>query len=160
MTTREVSVDEIIEAAEKNGFIHCRGAWMFSTYPSINNNHDWLKAGDKGRPITSACIMGQVALNLGVEPTSLENALDTIKIVTNSWLKHHTGHSTLGVANAAINYNDHTKLSYNKIAEKVRAWLEPHRGKTFTLTEEKLFAKRKNENDKEYLARLETENEN
>lgn len=161
MTTREVSVDEIIEAAEKDGFIHCRGKWWTSTYPSFEETPTgyikWLTVGDIERPITTACILGQIAINLQVTDGDLEASLNQLRIKSTLWLERQGYNQEVGVGQAAIAYNDYTQLSYKEIAKKVRAWLEPHRDKTFTMQVYKTFAKRKNETDEEYLARVKAE---
>jgi hypothetical protein len=132
----EVTVDQIIEAVEQNGFIHCRNGWFKKEY-----NADYGE-----RPINEACIMGQVAINLGVTSDSLESGLNKLGTVSNKWLKHFSGDDgyEFGIAEAAIQYNDGSKLSYNAIAKKLRDWLEPYRGKTLKMQRYYYLARRKN----------------
>lgn len=144
MDTVEVSVDQIIESMEENGYIHCRGSW-FRDDDKFN-----IYGGTEEAPITQACILGQTALNLGVENLDLQNALNQLKIPTNPWLARRgysksEGWSEVGIGSAAIEYNDATDLTYNKIAAKVRGWLEPYRGKTFIMTKKEYIARKKDQ---------------
>lgn len=60
-----VTGKDILDAIEKNGFRHTRGEWFGDTdgYEAI-----------EGAPISKACVMGQAALNLGVNWEELMNA--------------------------------------------------------------------------------------
>lgn len=145
-----VSVDEVIEAANKNGYIHCRNGWFkddfgFSSSTTIDTT------GNEDNPIVQACILGQVAINLGVDFLSLEEELNALGTVNNPWLKKQAREAgyiaglDYGIAAAAIEYNDNSKRSYNEIARKLIDWLEPYRGKTLNMIPAKYIAKRKEE---------------
>lgn len=141
----KVTVDEIIEAAEKNGYIHCRHGW----FKDIRGSHpvQFLNTvGKELNPIVEACILGQVAINLGVEYNSLENELNDLGRVNSNWLKAQTGDKApWPIGSAAIQYNDGSQLSYNQIARKLIGWLEPYRGKTLVMEEATYHARRKGE---------------
>jgi len=104
METKKVTVAEVLEAIEKNGYKHIRGQWWGT---------EW---NDGPAVITSACVMGQAALNLGVSNSDLESKLNA---------------AADGLASTMINYNDDELPSgrhrkYSELKEIARNKFRPH----------------------------------
>lgn len=121
-TTKIVTGAEILAALEKNGFLHERG-WYDITFI------------DKVETITSACVMGQAAINLGVSMSDIEHVLDT---------------EADGLAGTMIHYNDSQTesgnyRSYSDLKKIARRRFKPYLTQKFEMHEAKYVAKRKSE---------------
>lgn len=91
----QVTIDDIIKAAEKNGFEWSQGEF-------------YNKTGD----ITKACILGQVALNLDISPNALLQELNNIWIEAN----HIRGYAGIAI----WVYNDDKATSYKDAVKHLK----------------------------------------
>lgn len=94
-----------IEALEKNGARQVRGAYI-------------QKQIEGGEEITYACAIGQMSLNLGLEPFSIH-----VELNRNSGdyrycpvCEDRLG-GTLGLGSLVVHFNDHHLWSYQQIAD-------------------------------------------
>jgi hypothetical protein len=94
-----VTIEELIAAAEANGYEHIRHAWFRDETGNSTGGYS------QQNTIVKACFMGQVALNLGVEADSLLLALN----------KHFAG-----LGNNIITWNDFNALPYKDILGKFK----------------------------------------
>lgn len=126
----KVTQEELLEAAKKNGFEHVAGYWFRSNNYNAYDS-DARVVGRKDEPITAACFMGQVAINLGVEGNSLFHALN----------EHF---ARLG--DNIVYWNDSEQNSYDKIYERVAEQISAFPlSKPLELRKAKYYAKRKGE---------------
>ncbi len=113
---------DIIEAIKKNGFNHSRGRWFGKSDKRINGQY--VRGSTV---ITSACVMGQAAINLGVDYTSLSKGEfnePTSKMIT---------------------LNDHRRLSYPELVAEAEKLFAPYLDTTISAKEKIYNAKRKGE---------------
>lgn len=136
----KVTIREVYEALALNGFRYVRGNWVVEDVKGVANG---------------ACILGQGALNLGVEPHtdlySLESQLNNFSVPVDSpW---HWFNS--GLAATIIHWNDRAKFSYDlhrhvyllrtykQVLKMAYDVLSPHFDKTITLRKRDWVYKRK-----------------
>ena len=98
-TVKEVTVEEVLDAMEKNGYRQAYGRYF------EYSDHDVDK------PVIAACAMGQAAINLGVRAESLDNFLS--KFIVDSW----------SMNSYIVEQNDVHHLSPKAIAGLIRTWL-------------------------------------
>ena len=123
-----VTTEQIIKAMEDNGYTHTRGSWFATHYDS------------RGKPvIVGACIMGQAALNLGIEE------VDVLTILNNAIAFDETRLTARGLGNIIMSMNDQIKAPYSKMLNKVKSNMEPFAGRRW-LVKKKKFRAIKQEN--------------
>lgn len=93
---KEVTVGDIIDAMERNGFRQARGAWVV-----LNQDGS----------VRRACAMGQAAINLGIDYEGMGKKLNDVTR-PNIYVE--------GLSNIIMELNDEIGLSCKAIAEKVR----------------------------------------
>ena len=112
-----VTVKQVFEALEKNGFEHIRGSWF--KFSETNSNL-----------VVGGCVLGQAAINLGVlQPIDSEDdyeidgslvaALDRIKPTTGKWNEERY---FSGLAEQIIYWNDKTKRINGKLVYALPTW--------------------------------------
>lgn len=97
-----MKVVEIIDAIEQNGYKQIRGNYIKFVEGVLGN--------ERGKEnVLGACAIGQAALNLNVQWSSLEDALENIMI-----------RQDMDLAATIIELNDSFGLSCQKIAKEIR----------------------------------------
>jgi hypothetical protein len=94
-----VTIEELIEAAETNGYVHSRGHWFADSQGQVLHKYS------KDHPIEQACFMGQIALNLGVHHSDLHSKLN---------------HYFDGLGADIIYWNDSKELEYEDILSRFK----------------------------------------
>lgn len=127
MTKRLVTAEDLIEAAERNGYKQSKNGWFKYEHGIATGN----SYGTPKNLIVEACFMGQVAINLGVDYGDLKYELDI-------------GFNDLG--SDIIRWNDGLKQSYGQILSKFKNRVEKTRSfKPVKIDKKKYNAKRKDE---------------
>lgn len=127
----DITVRDVYNALKQNGFEHIR--------------RDWTRADIEG-VITGACVLGQAALNLGVDANTysgnLVSALNAFEVSThNKWAFNKE--ETYGVGDTIINWNDKQDENglywvlptYADVVKMAYAVMRPHFDKPIHLTE-------------------------
>jgi hypothetical protein len=102
--TREITIDDVLDAIEKNGLEQTFGSF-FKT-----EGEDYVNNPPKSGKIIGACALGQAALNLGVNNFSLTDTLNLALPNTR-------------LGQRIIKMNDHKKRSFAHIANYYRTRL-------------------------------------
>lgn len=104
----EITVNDIIDAIEKNGITPSRGSYF---------------RYDEGQKIIAACALGQAAYNLKVTPTSLHASLSEINDLGDKIVTYNDG--------MAVDKNgDYRYHTYKEIVAYVRRFRKAHGHKT------------------------------
>jgi hypothetical protein len=102
-----ITVAEFLDALEKNGYKHIRGSFVRETSKLFG----LIK--EKG-----ACALGQAALNLGVYPVSLRDALNKLNYAGDNIIRYNDSYQNIiGIPRL---------LSYDEIVGKAREMLSPY----------------------------------
>lgn len=110
MTTKTVTPEDIIKAAEENGYTWNRTGWFGRDYNS--------------QEIISACVLGQVALNLEIDHSELWNYLRKMKVTTTV---NKVRLSSVGsITNVNDNPEEFNVKTYKRIVKILKDLLKPH----------------------------------
>ena len=102
MTTKTLTLGQILDAIEQNGLPQTRDGWFFKGYnPLFGRIRDQNVSADL-LTITEACALGQAAINLGVSPVfTVDDA-------------------PIDVFDEIVNMNDNSKMTFAEIARYFR----------------------------------------
>lgn len=106
-----VTIQDVIDAAEKNGLEWIKG--------------EYLKFNDDGVPV-AGCALGQIAYNLECAPIQLHNALN--KATVSDFL-----------GSAIISENDRYAGTYEDAVKGIRTLLDQHKSKKISLRKVKYY---------------------
>ena len=82
-------------------------------YPKLTNG-EYIQRGNWGE-VKAACVYGQTALRLGVNPKTLDDAFEAFLMKIVGIVNYYEPHAKY--------LNDHTDLSVPQIADLVKLWL-------------------------------------
>jgi hypothetical protein len=130
VTEKKFTIRQFIDAMEENGYEHKHDGW-FDDRPRLV---DGVWVGYEGKPITAACIMGQAAINLGIDWNYLAGAIkaatDSKEVTFPSYEDGYKVPETSDIASAIMTLNDGPTADgnsrrYSTILKKAKEWLEP-----------------------------------